>query len=121
MNSFSTRALRGHGTLGERLKKIREDREEGLETVAEKLQIQQKYLAALESGEYLKLPGDVYVRNFLKRYAGHLDVNPVTVVHLYEREMGVFEPQQKQKIRSAIWTPESGEPSGMIDLQGGQR
>ncbi|MFC1687470.1 helix-turn-helix domain-containing protein [Patescibacteria group bacterium] len=96
MAEFTKRQLRGHGTLGERLKKIREDRGEDLSLVASHLRIQPKYLAAIEAGNYLVLPGEVYVKNFLRQYAKYLDVNPDTVIHLYKRESGVFRPQQKR-------------------------
>src|SRR4030042_3936821 len=97
MVDFHVRHLRGQGTLGERLKKIREEHGESIEDIANTLQIQKKYLYALEAGDYLQLPGDVYIRSFLKRYAEYLTVNPLPVFRLYDREQQVFRPQVERK------------------------
>ncbi len=102
MGDFTSKSLRGHGTLGERLRKVREERGEELSSIAESLQIQSKYLDALECGRYLDLPGDVYVTSFLKRYAEHLKVNTKTVLHLYQRERQVYQPQQDKQAREAL-------------------
>lgn len=102
MAEFTNRQLRGHGTLGERLKKIREDRGEDLNSVASHLRIQPKYLTAIESGNYLELPGEVYVRNFLIQYATYLNVSCDTVIHLYEHEGNVFRPQQQRTAQNAL-------------------
>lgn len=76
-------------TLGEKFRKIRSDRRISLSEVSRATKIQVKYLEALENGEYDKLPPEVYVRGFLRSYAGYLGVPEDAIVRLYERERNI--------------------------------
>ncbi|MFH1235483.1 MAG: helix-turn-helix domain-containing protein [Parcubacteria group bacterium] len=102
METFTTRALRGHGTLGERLRRVREERSESLETAAADVRIRKEYLSALEESNYLSLPGPVYVKSFLRRYADHLGVNADMVMRLYEGEAGVLQKQEKRQLAQGL-------------------
>ena len=88
--------------LGEKLKKIREERGISLEEAAGYLKIKKEYLQFIESSTYQHLPGDVYVRGFLRAYARFLRVKEDDVLRLYqhEREQGWIN-FQKQETRSA--------------------
>lgn len=102
MADFSSRRLRTAGTLGERFRKMREERQIDLESIAQTLNIRSVYLDALEEGRYLDLPGDVYVRNFVRKYAEYLGANPTTATHLYEQERRVFTSQQDRRARASL-------------------
>ena len=65
MVRFTTKKIESL-TLGERLKKMRNDRRLGTNDVAKMIKVQVKYLQYLEDGEYAKLPADVYVKGFLR-------------------------------------------------------
>ncbi|MBP9728255.1 MAG: helix-turn-helix domain-containing protein [Candidatus Moranbacteria bacterium] len=78
-------------TLGEKLRKLREDFRMSLGEVSKATRIQVKYLEYLETGAYEKLPADVYVRGFLRSYARHLNVDEQALVKLYERERNIQE------------------------------
>lgn len=78
-------------TLGEKLRKLREDFRMSLGEVSKATRIQVKYLEYLEAGAYEKLPADVYVRGFLRSYARHLNVDEQALVKLYERERNIQE------------------------------
>lgn len=82
-------------TLGERMKKIRNERRLSLAEMSKNTKIQAKYLEYLEEGEYLKLPADVYVRGFLRSYAGVMGLNECSLIKQYEREKGIHKNIKK--------------------------
>ena len=73
-------------TLGERLRKIRSDHRMSLVEASRATKIQVKYLEALESGDYGKLPAEVYVKGFLRSYAVFLGIPEDAILKLYDRE-----------------------------------
>lgn len=89
MTSFSTHTIAGIESLGEKLRRLRDEARLSLPQLAKESGIQPKYLEALEAGRYDQLPGDVYVRNFLRQYADALHVRFDRIVELYERERGL--------------------------------
>ncbi len=46
-----------------------------LEKVSQAIKIRQPYLAALEKGEWNELPGEVFVRGFIRRYAQYMGLD----------------------------------------------
>jgi cytoskeleton protein RodZ len=76
-------------TLGEKMRKMREDRRLSLYDISKRTRIQQKYLEYIENGEYEKLPADVYVRGFLRSYAALMGVDEKFLVKQFEREKGI--------------------------------
>jgi len=73
-------------TLGERMKKIREDRRLSLVEISKNTKIQVRYLQYLEEGDYSKLPAEVYVKGFLRNYAVFMGVNEIVLLKQYDRE-----------------------------------
>ncbi len=89
--SFQKKPLAGSKTLGERLRAVREEAGITLDRVARDTGIQQTYLEALETSSYGQLPSEVYARNFVKRYAVYLQLNPVSVLQLFDKERALLE------------------------------
>lgn len=93
-------------TLGEKLRKLRNETHIPLAEVSRATRIRVKYLELLESGEYAKLPADVYVRGFLRNYARFLGVDEEALMKLYERERNIQanmgEPNKPAKKRIGI-------------------
>ncbi len=93
-------------TLGERMKKIREERRFSLADVAKGTKIQAKYLQYFEESEYMKLPADVYVRGFLRSYALYMGLSETNLIKQFEREKGIHKNIKKivdeDKIRKPI-------------------
>jgi cytoskeletal protein RodZ len=87
-NGF-TRKKVGSMTLGEKLVKLRSDGRISLAEVSKVTRIQVKYLEYLESGQYDKLPAEVYVKGFLRAYANYLGVPDKVLIRLYERDRGI--------------------------------
>ncbi|MFC1678393.1 helix-turn-helix domain-containing protein [Patescibacteria group bacterium] len=72
--------------LGDQLRQTREEREIKLRDAAQRTNINQKYLKALEGGRLDKLPAGIYGRNFLKEYSIFLGLDPDKLVELYNKE-----------------------------------
>ncbi len=86
---FAAKKLNQYETVGEVLTAARQEKQLELERVEKILKINKRYLAALEAGEYSKLPGDIYTRNFLRSYAELLQVNPEHILELLDRELQI--------------------------------
>jgi len=84
-NTFTTKKI-SPLTLGETLKKKREELRFDLKRVSRKTGIQIKYLKALEQNDFPHLPPPVYVKGFLKCYARVLRLDPDKILRIHERE-----------------------------------
>ncbi len=73
-------------TLGEKLKKIREGEGLSIRSTALHLRIKDAFVVALESGRYDQLPGEVYIRNWLKGYATLFKISEKDLIDCYEHE-----------------------------------
>lgn len=82
-------------TLGERMKKIRNERRLSLAEVSKSTKIQAKYLEYLEEGDYMKLPADVYVKGFIRSYANFMVLDEVSLIKQYQREKGIHKNIKK--------------------------
>ncbi|PMP73695.1 MAG: DUF4115 domain-containing protein [Roseiflexus castenholzii] len=78
--------------LGERLRAARESQGISLSQAAAETRILQRYLVALEDGDYQNLPGDVYVRGFIRNYAAFLGLSADELIDLYRYERGRTDP-----------------------------
>ncbi|MFO7683853.1 MAG: helix-turn-helix domain-containing protein [Chloroflexota bacterium] len=70
--------------IGHILREARETKGLTLEETQEETRINSKYLAAMENGEYEKLPTPVHVRGFLRNYARFLGLDPQPLLERYE-------------------------------------
>ncbi len=82
-------------TLGERMKKLRDERRLSLGEISKGTKIQTKYLQYFEEGEYMKLPADVYVRGFLRSYGLYMGVSEASLIKQFEREKGIHKNIKK--------------------------
>jgi cytoskeletal protein RodZ len=89
------------GELGELLRHTREEKGISLEKAEEATRIRQKYLVALEEGQYDVLPTPGHIPGFLRNYARYLGLDVKEVEALYDRETsghrffepGIFHPK----------------------------
>jgi cytoskeletal protein RodZ len=87
-------------SLGEQLRAQRERKDITLEQAAADTRIREKFLKALEDGDYPSLPGAVYTRGFLRNYSDYLDLETDELVTLYQQERGgPPEPTQKRTFK----------------------
>ena len=76
-------------TLGEQMKKLREERRLSLSEISKSTRVQVKYLEYLEEGNYSKLPAQVYVKGFLRNYAIFMGISGQSLLKQYEREQKI--------------------------------
>lgn len=70
--------------IGSKLCRERENKGLTFEKVSDDLKIQKRYLEALEKGNFDILPGEVYVRAFIKTYADYLGLKGRDVLEEYK-------------------------------------
>ncbi|MCK4540054.1 helix-turn-helix domain-containing protein [Candidatus Parcubacteria bacterium] len=87
MNNFKINKISLNSeTLGQQLKREREEKKISLEKIADDLKINKKYLSALENGRIKDLPAGVYARNYFKAYTEYLNLNTDEILKQYEEE-----------------------------------
>ncbi|HET8777603.1 MAG TPA: RodZ domain-containing protein [Candidatus Limnocylindria bacterium] len=75
--------------LGEVLRAAREAKGVDLARVERDTKIRERYLVALEAGDYRDLPGSVYTKGFLRNYGTYLGLDPEYLIDLYRLETSV--------------------------------
>lgn len=93
-NPFSHKKIYPSTTLGERLKNLRKRKHLTLDQAEEETKVRRRYLEALESGDYTKLPADVYTQGFLVKYGHFLGVSGEELINDFKRERGSFDQQR---------------------------
>jgi cytoskeletal protein RodZ len=87
--------------LGQTLRTRREERGLTLKEVEQVLNIRVKYLQAIEEENYQLIPGEVYVKGFLRNYASYLGLNGEEFVQRYkdakQPPATVSEPDKKEE------------------------
>lgn len=78
-------------TAGDCLRRKREESNLSLKKISDELGIRNEYLDNLEKGNYKDLPPQVYVRGFIKSYAGYLGIDGGQLVKIYNREMSFLQ------------------------------
>jgi cytoskeleton protein RodZ len=74
--------------LGRLLVEARTAKELSLADVEEAIRVRQKYLEALEQGNYAALPPGAIARGFLRNYARYLDLDSAEILRMYTSESG---------------------------------
>lgn len=77
--------------IGEYLKQRRCEKNITLEEVASQTGIQEQYLTALESGDFEKIPGDVFIKGFIRNYGNFLEENGNDLVEAYTKGLATPE------------------------------
>ncbi len=80
--------------LGEELRRARQSKNVDIDFVANKLKIRRSYLISLEAENIDALPSGLYGKNYLKKYADYLDIDPVLVANFLSawRDNGYHNP-----------------------------
>lgn len=86
MTGFIYKKLSSGKSLPEILKDERQKKGLNLLEVSLKTQVSSQYLDKLESGDYLRLPGDIYIRQFLKRLAKFYHFSETVLINMYQKE-----------------------------------
>ena len=99
MAAFVQKKIVTQKTIGESLKNVREGMGYALDEMAERTNIRSFYLRALESAEYDKIPGEVYIKSFLRVYSKELGLSTVDIIERYENERVVWEGTMKSRMK----------------------
>ncbi|OGY88897.1 MAG: hypothetical protein A2677_02670 [Candidatus Komeilibacteria bacterium RIFCSPHIGHO2_01_FULL_52_14] len=75
-----------YATVGEQIRAARESQKKTLAECAQELSIQERYLAAIESSQFSIIPGDLYARAWIRKYAAAVGLVPDHVMISYDRE-----------------------------------
>nr|WP_053366233.1 helix-turn-helix domain-containing protein [Bacillus sp. FJAT-27245] len=73
--------------LGNRLKEERLAKGLSLDDLQAATKIQKRYLSGIEEGNYSSMPGDFYVRAFIKQYCEALGLNPDEIFDTYKEDI----------------------------------
>lgn len=77
------------GSIGDHLRQARVARGESLESVERATGVTRKYIEAIETDEFKKLPDLVYAKNFVRALAKHYGLDPATLTGDLMKEMSV--------------------------------
>jgi cytoskeletal protein RodZ len=90
--------------LGNRLKEARLAKGLSLEDLQSLTKIQKRYLIGIEEGNYSSMPGNFYVRAFVKQYAEALQLNPDEIFETYKNEIPATHhedlPEQLSRVKT---------------------
>ena len=79
-------------TVGLLLRRLRENRGLTQEAVSLETRIPVASIRRIEDSRYAELPGEVFVRGFLRAYARAVGADPVRVMTIYDEQRGPAEP-----------------------------
>lgn len=99
-------------SIGRTLRRERELREVSLEELSQTTRIPVRMLQRLEEDRFDELPGEVFVRGFIKSYATALGIDPEPLLDRFERNRAGDEDEAPAPI-TAITPPERGRRFGI--------
>ncbi|MCM3570772.1 helix-turn-helix domain-containing protein [Neobacillus mesonae] len=90
--------------LGNRLKEARLAKNLSLDDLQSLTKIQKRYLIGIEEGNYSSMPGNFYVRAFIKQYTEALGLDPDEIFETYKSEIPASLneelPQQLSRVKT---------------------
>jgi len=98
MNASNGKMAMADGA-GEFLRRERELRHMSLDEVAERTKISRRYLEAIEDERYDRLPGEPFVRGFIRSYAQSIGLDPDDTLLIYNRSRLVHDMAPAQTER----------------------
>lgn len=79
--------------IGEKLREVRESKNLSIQDMEKETSIRALYIEAIEKGDYKTLPGEAYLRGFIKSYANSLGLDGAALVEEYKLEQGQAVPE----------------------------
>lgn len=109
---FKHKKIKSEKSLGEKLTALRQRQGSSLDVAEESTRVNMKYLLALEANDYKKLPAEVYVIGFLRRYADWLGTDSHKIIENYRQEQKLYfrlnQHQDKSRKPGNILKPNPG-------------
>ena len=96
--------------FGEELRKEREARNISLEEISKATKIHIKFLKAIEENNFDILPGEFFIRNFLKAYANYIGLDEKEILNRYYqyRPKISYEKEEKKTKRNLSFYLKTG-------------
>ncbi|PKR78686.1 helix-turn-helix domain-containing protein [Halalkalibacillus sediminis] len=79
--------------LGQRLKEAREEQQKSLDDIQTETKIQKRYLSSIEANDWSTMPGNFYVRAFVREYAAAVGLNGDELLEEHQSEL----PQNEER------------------------
>jgi cytoskeletal protein RodZ len=104
--------------LGKRLKEAREAKQISLDELQEMTKIQKRYLIGIEEGNYAIMPGNFYVRAFIKQYAEAVGLDSEQLFEEYKHEIPSSQHEELHEQLSRVKSRQqlSAKTSKIIDM-----
>jgi cytoskeletal protein RodZ len=98
-------------TIGEKLRLAREARGIALRDISEQTRISIRYLEAIETDDYRRLPGGIFNRSFIRAYAKFIGYDEHQALEDYARtlrERGETDDEGSKSHHSLVYTDDGG-------------
>ena len=99
--------------IGQTLKKHREERGISLGELAKITRVPEKHLADLEAGAFERLPGDVFVKGFIRAHARAVGADDVTLAADFEASRSPAPDVTTQMPAAIVQEPDRGKRFGV--------
>jgi cytoskeleton protein RodZ len=107
-------------SIGEKLRLARETRGAALRDISEQTRISMRYLEAIETDDYGRLPGGIFNRSFIRAYAKFIGYDEDLAMEEYARTLrdrGVPDEESTPKShKSLVYTDDGGRRSRFTNL-----
>jgi cytoskeletal protein RodZ len=106
-------------TIGEKLRLAREERGISLRDISEQTRISMRYLEAIETDDYKRLPGGIFNRSFIKSYARYIGFDEKEAIEAYAstmRQKGESAEEPTTLPKSLVYTDANSTRSPLVTL-----
>jgi len=97
-------------SIGETLKNLREERNLTIMEIAGRLHLDPKIIELLEQDGFDELPASIFVRGYIRNYAKQLDVDPESLIRIYDETGSEEDPEIIPEIKHPRQTSSSDKP-----------
>src|SRR2546421_12259311 len=103
-------------SIGEKLRLARETRGIALREISEQTRISMRYLEAIETDDYRRLPGGIFNRSFIRAYAKFVGYDEQEAIDEYAREQESNNEVTVKPYKSLVYTDTGGGRSPLVTL-----
>jgi len=103
-------------SIGEKLRLARETRGIALRDISEQTRISMRYLEAIETDDYRRLPGGIFNRSFIRAYAKFIGYDEQEAIDEYAREQESNNEVAVKPYKSLVYTDTGGSRSPLATL-----
>ncbi|MGI6092333.1 MAG: helix-turn-helix domain-containing protein [Veillonellaceae bacterium] len=108
-------------TVGEILRSEREKKGLSIKDIEKATSIRVLYLEAIEADNYNVIPGEVYLKGFIRNYANCLKLDSQSVINLYHQSKASATSEAESANESKSDQPSSGRQADGTDSQNGKK